>query len=436
MKGVLMKKIVVLLLVLAIVAGQALFAQEEGLKVSGVVKTGFQMSGGTKDDKDATEKDGIYKMRSDDADVDATRADITLTYNQGNVGATSTFRADVNKTANAAKLANAYGWYNLFDGLVQVSAGLLDNGKWGTLDGFNVNSNLDNANLVKIEVKPIEGLSLGINTMYLNTGHDLDTFKNHNALANTVYGAKYTTDAFGVSAEFVGYSTDYVKIWKANRGGAEFKTAQGSFALVNGLVTTSFGTLISAYFKGVENLSLVMDAYFAADKQEIAKKDQENSSFGIAVQGTFTADKLNVGLNASFGTQSDAYDGNGTGVWDIGIKPFASYTITEWLTAGIEIPIGLVDNLTKIGDGAAPGGTKLAEDPIKLYDEWKGGLNIGVKPNLTFNLGNGGKFVTWYKLDANTRGYLDNDAGKLQGLGKPDNAEITHTWQVDFIWSF
>jgi hypothetical protein len=443
MKGVLMKKIVVLLLVLAIVAGQALFAQEEGLKVSGHVKTGLRIQGNNvKDLTDGTDaqalvnkdaygdepdySDGYVDAYNDDAGS-ATQGRLQLTYTQGNVGAKVQFNAnlfgnqpiigvDETKIASgsfedafvlggySASLGHAYGWYDLLNGMIRTSAGILDNGVWGTRTGFHHDTHLDNYNLFKLEVKPIAGLSLGVNTFDVVA----DGPREFNRLfSKTVYGAAYDNAdvGFGISAEFVGWSTGYSAKWGKNKGSAA-------------LNDTTLGTLFSAYFKGVENLVLEMDGTFATVKYTGENdKDLVFNSFGISAQGTYTIDKLNVGVQLDLGTSDEAY--NGEKVYgDLGfvVTPKVSYIIiTDLLTASLDIPIGFVENYSD-KDGAV--------------ENWKGGFDFGIKPKFAFNLGNGATFNAWYVLDTHKPGYMDEDGAKA-----PD-ALVKHTVQFDLIWSF
>ncbi|MDR3333753.1 MAG: hypothetical protein LBT13_02540 [Treponema sp.] len=80
-----MKKLIALSIVFCVLVGGA-FAQEEGLKFSGALKTGINFSATSK--KSQTDDDGVtkiapdpvIKMYNDDADKDFGRFDLDATY--------------------------------------------------------------------------------------------------------------------------------------------------------------------------------------------------------------------------------------------------------------------------------------------------------------------------------------------------------------------
>jgi hypothetical protein len=361
----------------------------------------------------------------------ALRAQVQLDYVNENVGASIRLRSDLDRIDGTSKpfntyVSHAYGWFGFLNNIVEVSAGLLNNGKWGTWTGFHIDDSLDNKNGVKLEIKPIEGLSFGINTVYLaGAGIEADQVFNKG-----VYGVKFQIpDTFGIAAEFVGYSDKYKDIWLKNIvGGYNYMSlsvdpATGnptvSFSsdtdYLDGLAETDFGTLFSAYFYGVENLALDLDGTFATYKSG----DDVTSAFGLSLQGLYTLNALKAGLKIDLGTASYSEDGNGFSFFDLVFIPKASYDITEWFTAGLEIPIGIVDNLAGIG-------------AVEVKD-WKGGFQIGVKPKLSFTLGGGASVVVFYKLDVYTAGHLTKVMG--QSVKDPE-ALFTNTVQLDFIWTF
>ncbi|MDR3303746.1 MAG: hypothetical protein LBS86_04980, partial [Treponema sp.] len=97
----------------------------------------------------------------------------------------------------------AYGWVNMFGGLAVLSAGMIDDGLWGT--GNVVDSTFDNVKGLRLEVKPMDGLSLGfaIPIILGDGSRDGDGYnKKYQLLAlpfmNMDFGAKYGTDAFTV----------------------------------------------------------------------------------------------------------------------------------------------------------------------------------------------------------------------------------------------
>jgi hypothetical protein len=84
----------------------------------------------------------------------------------------------------------AYGWINLLDKMVVISAGKIDDSIWGT--GGVADVSFDGVSGVRLAVAPIDGLSLGLAVPFApGNGQELSVpFKNMN------FGVKYTASAF------------------------------------------------------------------------------------------------------------------------------------------------------------------------------------------------------------------------------------------------
>ncbi|MDR0538941.1 MAG: anti-lipopolysaccharide factor [Spirochaetaceae bacterium] len=436
-----MKKVFSVLFI-ASLALPALWAQDEeggALKITGAIKTGIKLEAGN-EKSGAHSEDLTIQPYNDDAGKQF-RADVQVDYATANAGASVRLRADDDNHPLApnvfSPIGHAYGWFSFLNNIVEVSAGMLDNAKWGTFDGFNIDDNIDNYHGVKLEIRPIEAFSIGVNTVNLKnvlTGQ-AESKKFNGAFLGTVIGLKYKTEPFGVAAEFIIRDDNnnatgiFIENFKSHDKSGTVDDIKKYFVLNNvhhkQRGGADFGLLASAYFYGVTNLKLDLDAYFATtgkndDKDDSERYKKEAGTFGIAVQGLYyISEPFYVGLKAVFGLGQTAQDGKGLGVWDLQLTPKAGYTVNSWLGLGLEIPVGIYDNIYKVGD--------IDPDPAK---DWKGEFALGVKPKATFTISPNAQFVLFYLLETWTPGWYD-----VTGQSKPDGA-VNHNIQLDFIYTF
>ncbi|MDR0538959.1 MAG: hypothetical protein LBG74_00430 [Spirochaetaceae bacterium] len=394
-----MKKVLGLLLLTAIAGGQSLFAQDEeggGLKITGQIESGIRLRAGNEYSKpvrdgDLDEKDKFFIDAFNDDAGKAFRSDVQVDYTTPNAGVSIRLRADddnfkvggIPQSYGYSLLGHAYGWFSFINNIVEVSGGMLDNAKWGTFTGDIFDTNLDNANGVKLEIRPIEGLSLGVNTFSINPDYLKCEFVD--AFAGTVVGAKFTNEAFGIAASFI-FNAKEAKA-QDNGNNVVAKARAKDVLKVDG----DFGTLFSLYYYGISNLKLDLDGRFARDS------DSELNSFGIGLQGNYSiSEPLFAGIRAKFETAPAKEDNPAI----LEIRPQAGYTVNEWLALRLEVPVTLA-------------GAKGLEDAD---------LGIGVKPKATFTISPNASVAFWYVL--NTMTPKDGDTG------------VDHTIQLDLIWKF
>jgi hypothetical protein len=400
-----MKKWLIVLFAAAAMTAWAQEEDEEGdsssWKITGEVKSGFEAKI-TKDNK-------FLKPWNDDAKAPL-RADLQLERAGENSGVSIRLRAegfsgDEAKDHLYSSLGHAYGWVSFLEKKIELSGGLLDNAKWGTLTSFHIDDSLDNRNGVKLEIKPIEGLSLGANFLYaLDDPFNAGTTKLEDGLNEPVFGVKYVVDSFGVAAEFVLKSTTYNAIWTKNTSTLD---ADG---LENGGAETKFGTLFSAYFNGMEDkLSLELDGTFASFKD--FNTYESPSLLGVSAQALFhVTEMITPGLQVDFGRVGYKSNDNAQGVMDIVFTPKVGVTLNPTIGVSLEAGIKLLD--MRSGDG---------------NDDWKSGFGFNVKPKATFSVTPNATLVLFYNLDNAKEGYSGSTA--------PD-AVVTHTIQLDMIWKF
>jgi hypothetical protein len=432
-----MRKVFSVLVLAALTAGMVWAQDEEeagGLKITGAVKTGFKAEAGK---ERGAEKDLTFAPWSDDAKK-MFRADIQADYTTTNAGVSVRLRADddILKEANVkyyvfSPLGHAYGWFSFLNNIVEVSGGLLDNAKWGTFTDFNIDNSLDNNQGVKLEIRPVTGLSFGVNLLNIP-----GRTKAEDAFNGTVIGAKYAIDPFGIAVAFIINDEGKVLFW-TNNFAKSLKTPptneQIEQQLINtmgqsvwdnlsqdqkdtyiaaakassgpsGLSQTDIGILFSGYFYGVPNLKLDLDGTFAAYKKM--------SAFGIALQGIYNiTEPFSVGARVRFGTIGDS--DKKTSISELEIRPEAGYIVNNWLGLKLQIPITIAEMQSV--DGKTP-------------DNYHSGFGFGLKPKATFTISENAKFVLFYNLD-----FYDN----VYGASKPsDNASVNHTVQFDFVWTF
>ena len=183
-----MKKALIVLLALAMAGG--LFAQE--VSFSGHVQTGMFIQIWDADD------DVHVKADDDDANVPL-RTDFTASVDEGDWGVVIGFRSDFQDVG----FHNAYGWLKFID-MIKVSAGLIDDGVWGTAG--ELDDNVSTGGGLRVEVMPIPGLNVGAFFSYPDGG--IAAGKVANWFQETAIGFSYEADLFNVAAALKLYSKE------------------------------------------------------------------------------------------------------------------------------------------------------------------------------------------------------------------------------------
>jgi hypothetical protein len=170
-----MKKWLILFLVLAVAGG--LFAQE--LKWSGGVSTGLGLS--------SDETAGIDLFNDDS--FEGTLGFLRAEYTNGNVGAAIRIQAGF-KDDNTPDygLHHAKVWVNFLDDKIYIATGRLDDFKWGKTN--NDWASYSGGTGAILEVKPIDGLSLGT-VLKTNLRDDLAVSNAEEFFKNIAFGASY-----------------------------------------------------------------------------------------------------------------------------------------------------------------------------------------------------------------------------------------------------
>ena len=411
-----MKKALVGFLILAVSAG--IFAQEEkeqGLKLGGALKTGIQFQ--TSNEKDAA-GDELYepsiRMYNDDADKE-TRFDLNGAFTKDNYGVVFRLRTNTVLSGPEVEVHQAYVWGDFLNQIINVKVGKIDDSAWNT-DG-DEDFHYSTGNGLRLEVKPIEGLNVGL---FLNgpNGDAINTaWQNGNKFAldpqydnstptpqfthstfllakefllETSFGAKYESDAFYVAG---GLRID---------GKADgLETIEFDAGTTNDYVTDDYDKGLGAYvgfgISAVENLTAVVEAKFS----NLGKYAEYGWIWVNETLGYAITEQLEVGLvmhQYLFGEDNKFITGSNDSVSPyFTFEPEVSYGLTDKWTVGVSAPVGF----------------------------WYGIIDydLGVKPKVSYNLGDNASINAFYLFD-----YLkEKDV---------DDAGITNTVQIDFIWTF
>jgi hypothetical protein len=481
-----MKKFLVLFVGLAILAGSvcALDLPDAlkipGLVVTGTVRAGFRVSGGTVSDHDERGVDGdvvdpVAYAYSDDPNNGAPfRAQLQLVWTRGNLGVKTRFRyqpggesAALGSTTpfNVQSFINkAFVWGDVLDKKVRLTVGKEQDAAWGVfwsnLSGSDTDQ-YDGKDGAKIELKPIDGLNLGLfyGANGLFTGAYRTTNENGEGIPAVtsgltpllVAGAKYSTDTFGVTASLL----------------HQFNFAD----------TTSYGLGIQDLSGALPNTSNLLVGIKLSPS---ALPLTVNANLGLGNLGAKTEKKLNA---------NDDVEGNETEGWynDGDYNPYtffyaklnAEYGVNDAVAAGItisDIQVGSgyyyavsdAGESTDRGEGQffpitlSPYVNYAINDNVEVGGELsfkinKGGsdqFGFGVTPSATFQLGSGASFNVYdelifytgskYIVDADDADYRNAHRGLgqikpnreyavLQNGGAPGTE---NTFHIEFSWSF
>jgi hypothetical protein len=367
-----MKKVILAMLVVFCVIGpiaaQEIKIGDGTLTIGGKISTGIEV---TFDDADNDE--GKVRMYNDDDSGQELRGELTTTYTNGDVGFTTRFRATQGQLGQNAVvgLRFAYGWINLFDGHFRPVGGYVDNNVWGTKGDLDVD--VAGAGL-RLEFKPIAGLNFGAflrvpgqvsndDEVNIDTVHNIEQFMKATAL-----GLGYENSAFYLRLQYL-----------IDRKAEENNDPDGQLDFGIG-------------FTGLPAL----EAHAEGRITKLDDFDTGNADFRQTVGYTISeALPLTIKLNV----KEVLYGEDTKDTW-LGFNPSVSYAVSNALSVGLAGGYGFGYN-------------------TKDYE-----YDIYVKPNLSFNFGNGLTTKLWYKFDVSKEDASNTD---------PVNAS---TIQLDFVWSF
>jgi hypothetical protein len=370
--------------------------------------------------------------------------------------------ANLNNTVN-----KAFVYAKLFDEKVKVSVGKGTDETWGLFySNYATTTGFDGKDGVKIEVMPIEGLSVGA---HYGTGNLFGkAFKDgfvdaQESDRRLVVGAKYVSDFFSVVAttahNFVevdkgvnaykgdedwGYDTQNMKIIAYEAlNNIDAPIANTSNLLV-GVKVNPFEALQIDLSVAAVNLGswTIKKAYGNPEKDDgditgIYKKGDFNPYWGVfpKLKAEYAVnDQLSASLvlkDIQFADQVYTKEGGADDPEDSGLGLFFPITINPAVAYAIndDISVGLDLN-------------------FKINAEGSDQFGIGFMPSATFNLGSGATFVVYNDLTFYTKSKEIKDSDKkttdygkahplIGNVGPLSGASGTvNVLQFDFVWTF
>jgi hypothetical protein len=457
-----MKKISSLIVCLVLLAGGTAFALDlpdalkiPGLTVTGDVRTGLRVAGGTIDDvgkngqfangKETGAQDPIVYAYSDDiGDGSPFRAQLQLVWERDNLGVKTRFRyrpdsgpvnstitptedetgtPDGNFSGTPAKpdgrlsgtlnnlnntINKAFVYAYLWDKKIKVSAGKALDGAWGLFySNFSSGStgDFDGKDGIKVEVKPIDGLNVGAfygtGDLFANAYKNAPAWSDNNAEdRRLVVGAKYETGLFKVVAAT---THNFVEVNK----GLNSYTATGGFYAVDPVET------IDKPIPSTSNLLIGLQV----TPIDPLKIDLSMAAVGL---GTLKVKDAYADGEDMAGTYKK---GDFNPYWGFYPKLAVNYAVSDQL--GVTLEIGDLtfaddyyykeagnDDREDDGVGNLFAITVSPSASYAISDTLSAGLQLsfkvnangtdqfgfGIKPSFEFSLGSGAKFVVYDEL--------------------------------------
>jgi len=302
-----MKKLLAILLALAVVGGVAFAQAAPGLVLSGYVSSGVKYDSST----------DAVTMQNNNVSGKQARLRLNANYDNGDFGLK--FRFQSNDLSAAPLITQMLVKGNLFNKMASFKVGKLDDYTYATY--WNSYGSFDGVWGAMAMVKPVAGLNIGVYMPATTPGGTTVL------LADSLKG-------IGIG---VAYAAD--KVGNLVLGGKFFGTTKSAYVGFN--------------FTGVENL-------FA----ELEASVPDLSTIAPAVHGQFayTMDKLTVG------TYTDDTIGT-TFAW--GVDPYVEYALNDMFTAGADFLIDSTNAYTATAYGYVYLGPKATLKPELSYSSTK-----------------------------------------------------------------
>ena len=288
-----MKKALIVLLILGVAGG--LFAQS--VSWSGGVGTGLFIKFGDAYDDPCVVAD-------DDDTNDAIHGFLAAEYDADSWGLKIQLDAGYSVDHHGVfGLTNAYGWMNFLNKIINVKAGLIDDGVWGT--ELEADRGVATGGGVRIEIMPIDGLNLGLFFSYPD--HGIAAGKIGNFFQETAFGFEYSmANMFRAAVALKLYSEE-----------SEYTGYDGmDVELIYGFAFTGIPNLLIGLSGGIDNLANFSDYGDWENYVEVSYKIS-SLGFGIVLGQHIFADE---------------------GLIEFGIKPWLEYAINDSFSVGLDIP--------------------------------------------------------------------------------------------------
>jgi hypothetical protein len=317
-------------------------------------------------------------------------------------------------------------WADFLNEMLNVKVGRIDDSAWNT--GGDEDFSYSTGTGLRLEVKPIEGLNVGL---FLNgpnpepilptASHNGKTGTNERMaldgfifakefLLETAFGAKYESDAFYVAGglridgKADGLDTEEFYTYPTNDSPPD--TEEEPPVPYEGKDSDQgLGAYIGFGVTAVPNLTAIVEARF---NNLVGYADYGwiwvNETLGYAI-----TEQLEAGLvmhQYLFGGDNkfvDLKDDSASVSPLLKFKPYVSYALNDQWTVGLDVPVAFWPDVVD-------------------YD-------IGVKPKVSYKLGENASINAFYLFDLVQPGKFGYDKDT------PDSI-IQNTVQIDFIWTF
>jgi hypothetical protein len=405
-----MKRFLVFALVL-VFTGVSAFALDlgNGLTAAGEVKSGLGVGTASDDDGDYETWVGPY---NDDAGA-VLRTRLTLGYTGDWGGAKIRFQSG----GGDFFVKYAYGWANLLDSKIVLSAGIIGDDLWGLGKlGTNVfDPALDNVSGVRAEFKLLDGLSFGAAWQPPAPQSKIDK-----ALQAWVIGGLYTSPLFSVAASLgINPATDEVLPSLGDATGMAFVDDKWGEVWDYAVVTRqapaydpSIRALIGLEVNPIEVLKVVVDVDIDSRKNE---DHGATGYFRIGPKVQFSSGPLTAHV------QGDIIVPNDDETWNQADKK-GDIPVEEKGDTTVAFRLGGAYDITS----AINAYLQVGSDNVSYFvgeENVKSGAGLYIKPGITFTLG------------TSSIGIFD----KISGIGaakEGDKNPLGNQFQIDFNWSF
>jgi hypothetical protein len=416
-----MKKALVALLILAIAGGA--FAQE--LKFTGYVNSGLTVGFG---EGVPPAEDGLRAV-ANDAEVDLYRFQLNGVYTNGNVGARFRIRA---QGGNNVFLHYAYGFANLFDGLLLANVGYVFDSTYATKG--DIGDDVAEGIGAQFQIKPpqVEGLNVGAAVYYSGrtsgssgylapvTGDYTDTNNNNKWDTNEAIAPNANYE--WIDSTSANNAVDYPTfVLSAAYTMTDLFGVQTSYKLVpNAADRALLGISLLMVPKLTAELEFVFDGMY----KDFGTKDNAAITFAqtlayeindqLTVGGEFY-EYLSRGDKTSLGYADDP-------IIPLALHPWVSYAVNDQFTP--KFAFGYYKNYEPnyfVRDGyndyAVVDGDVNFEDQKKTVMEFNPSILWNVGPDASIDIG-----YSFYTRSGD--GF------------KPDDETAIQKFYVDFLWTF
>jgi len=328
--------------VLALAVGGWLHAQgtlPEGMSLTGQVRTGVGVNFGNSYSQWGGDYDPMLTVGYDDGmGAYWTRTQLNFILNRGNYGFTIAPRFQWNNSDGtmpfSARVMNAFGWFNLMDGMMRITAGYIDENRWMSpcAGEWRYSRGLG----VRFELSPIEELNVGV---FIRPSHRWNTQDSQdvaNAFLNTSFGISFDAGIVDVAAglELAGDG----ELRRADEGRWGAMGRNGPVIDLDGDDSVAVSAYVGLALHVIEDLGLAFGVH-------VANIDDLNNHGNIHINQDISFDlspiRVGIEMHQLFWNIGDGVPvaGNNDMTTQLEFLPWAGFDISDTTRVGAEIPL-------------------------------------------------------------------------------------------------